>query len=77
MELERRTWAAAVRLAVVFSAVAALAAVVVQAAGDVPQAAIVLPVIVVAFAASWIRTDRIRRQPLTIRSPLPHQRSAA
>jgi hypothetical protein len=35
---------------------------VVSSAGGIPQAAIVLPVIVVAFAASWIQTGRIRRE---------------
>lgn len=64
MEVSRRTWSAAVRLAVVISVVAALAAVAVTALGDVPQAAIVLPVIVVAFVASWIRTGQVRRRAL-------------
>ena len=64
MEISRRTWNAAVKLAVVLSAIAAGVAFAVSRAGDVPQAAVVLPVIVVAFAASWIQTERIRRQAI-------------
>jgi hypothetical protein len=69
VELSRRTWNAAVKLAVVISISAALVAVALYAAGDVPQAAIVLPVIVVAFTASWIQTGRIRRTqaPVSVR----------
>jgi hypothetical protein len=64
MEVSRRTWNAAIKLAVVLSALAALVAFVVSRSGDVPQAAVVLPVIVVAFAASWIQTERIRRHAI-------------
>ena len=69
MELSRRTWNAAVKLAVVISISAALVAVALYAAGDVPQVAIVLPVIVVAFTASWIQTGRIQRgqAPMPVR----------
>jgi hypothetical protein len=62
VDIDRRTWTEAVKLAVLISIVAGLAAVVASAAGSIPQAAIVLPVIVVAFAASWIQTGRIRRE---------------
>jgi hypothetical protein len=62
VELRRRTWFAALQLAVVISVLAVLVALVASALGDVPQAAVVLPVIVVAFAASWIRTERVRRE---------------
>jgi len=72
VELSRHTWNAAVRLAVVISVVAGIAAVLVSAAGDVPQAAIVLTVIVVAFSASWIQTSRVRREHAPIRVGLPH-----
>lgn len=61
MELDRRTWSAAVRLAMKISLVAVLLAVIVSTLGDVPQAAIVLPVIVVAFVTSWVQTGRVRR----------------
>ena len=64
MEISRRTWTAAIKLAVVLSAIAALVAFGVSRAGNVPQAAVVLPVIVVAFAASWIQTERIRRRAI-------------
>ena len=64
MELSRRTWMAAVKLAVVISIVAALAAVAVSFAGDVPSVAIVVPVIVLAFTASWVQTGRVRRSML-------------
>jgi len=70
VELSRRTWNAALKLALIVSIIAALVAVAVYAAGDVPQAAIVLPVIIVAFTASWIQTGRVRRDvaPLRVRS---------
>jgi hypothetical protein len=62
VDIDRRTWNEAIKLAVVISIVAGLAAIVASAAGSIPQAAIVLPVIVVAFAASWIQTGRVRRE---------------
>jgi hypothetical protein len=62
VDIDRRTWNEAVKLAVMISILAGLAAVVVSATGSIPQAAIVLPVIVVAFAASWIQTGRVRRE---------------
>lgn len=61
MEISRRTWAAALKLAVIVSLVAALVAVAVSTVGDVPAAAIVLPVIVVAFTLSWVQTGRVMR----------------
>ena len=74
VELSRHTWTAAIRLAVVISIIAAVAAVVVSSVGNVPQAAIVLPVIVVAFTASWVQTNRNRRAPapLRLRTPVTH-----
>ena len=74
VELNRHTWYAAIRLAVVISIVAGFAAIVVSAAGDVPQAAVVLPVIVVAFTASWIQTTRVRREHLPVRIGAPRAR---
>lgn len=62
VELSRRTWNAAVKLAVTMSIVAALIAIALTRTGDVPQAAIVLPMIVIAFTASWIQTDRLARR---------------
>jgi len=64
MEVSRRTWTAAVKLAVVLSVLAAGVASAVSRVGEVPQAAIVLPVIVVAFVASWVQTERIRRRAI-------------
>jgi len=60
MEVSRRTWTAAVKLAVVLSLVAAGLAFAVSRIGEVPQAAIVVPVMVVAFVASWIQTGRVQ-----------------
>jgi hypothetical protein len=74
VELSRHTWNAAVKLAAVISVLAGFAAVLASAAGDVPQAAIVLTVIVVAFSASWIQTSRVRREHAPVRVGLPHQR---
>ncbi len=62
MELSRPNWNAAIKLAVVISIVAGFAAVVASTAGDVPHSAIVLSVIVVGFTASWIQTNRLRRE---------------
>lgn len=62
MDLSRRTWIAAVKLAVVISALAAMAAIAVSSVGQVPAIAVVAPVMVVAFAASWIQTGRVQRE---------------
>jgi hypothetical protein len=67
VELNRRTWNAAVKLAMIISISAALLAIAVSTAGDVPQVAIVLPVIIVAFVASWIQTGRARREQVPLR----------
>lgn len=60
MDISRRTWIAAVRLAAVISAVAALAAVAISTIGHVSDSVIVAAVVVVAFAASWVQTGRVR-----------------
>lgn len=75
MDLTRRTWIAAIKLALVISTVAAVAAIAVTAVGDIPQAAIVLPVMLVAFAASWIQTSRVRHPQ--VRVPLDPRRAPA
>ena len=67
VELSRRTWNAAVKLAVIISITAAVLAVAISAAGDVPQVAIVLPVIIVAFVASWIQTGPVRSEQVPVR----------
>ncbi len=66
-DVELSTWNAVIKLAAVVSVIAALAAVAASAAGDIPQVAIVLPVIVVAFSASWIQTNRVRREHVSVR----------
>ena len=66
MDLDRDIWTAVVKLAVTISIVAGLAAVLLSAADAIPQSAIVLGVIVVAFAASWIQTGRVHRQHAAI-----------
>lgn len=67
MELDRRIWNAALKLALAISVLAALAAVTAYAAADVPQVAIVIPVIIVAFVASWVQTGRAERRPMSLR----------
>lgn len=74
MELSRHSWNAAIKLAAVISIVAGFAAVMLSAASDIPQAAIVLPVIVVAFTASWIQTSRAHREQLPVRLDTTHRR---
>ncbi len=64
MEISRRTWTAAVKLAIVLSLFAAAIAVGVVQMANVSQTAVVLPVIVVAFLASWIQTERIQRRAM-------------
>lgn len=70
VELSRRTWNATIKLAIVVSIAAALFAATLNAMSDVPQSAIVLGVILVAFTASWVLTGRVQREqvPLRIRS---------
>jgi hypothetical protein len=61
MEISRRTWIAAIRLAIVMSAIAALAAITIASVGSVSDTTIVATVAVVAFAASWVQTGRLQR----------------
>ncbi len=67
MDLSRRTWIAAVKLAVVMSTVAAFIAIVASAVGDVAPLALAAPVALVAFTASWVQTGRVRRAVLDSR----------
>ena len=60
MEISRRTWIAAVKLAVVMSTVAALAAITLASICNVSDTTIVATVAVVAFAVSWVQTGRVR-----------------
>ena len=71
MDVTRRTWTAAVKLACVLSAVAVAALVALRLA-DVPVVAIVVPVAAIGFVSSWVQTGAIRRraaQPAVL--PLP------
>jgi len=61
MELRRRTFGAAVRLAAALSVVAAALALGLDAAGGFSQTALVLTVMVVGFVASWVQTGRVSR----------------
>ena len=61
MELRKATWSAALRLAFVVSALAAIVAVALSAAGDVSPAALVAAVMVIGFTASWVQTGRVAR----------------
>jgi len=70
VELSRRTWTAAIRLAVVISVLAAALAVTLSSLGNIPDVAIVLPVIVIAFTASWVQTSRIRNDRVAV-APMP------
>ena len=67
VELRRRTWAAALRLAVVVSVFGAVVAIAASMFGDVAQAAIVLPVVVIGFALSWVQTGRVQRGDSALR----------
>lgn len=59
VEFSRDAWIAIIRLAVVVSTAAAVFAIGMSLAGDVSEATIVIPVIVVGFAASWTMTGRM------------------
>jgi VIT1/CCC1 family predicted Fe2+/Mn2+ transporter len=61
VNLRRRTWAAALRLAVLVSLIGAVVAIAASMIGDVAQVAIVIPVVVIGFALSWIQTGRVQR----------------
>lgn len=61
MDVRRTTYGAAVRLALIFSAVSALAAVALQSFGEVSTTRLVIAVAVVGFATSWVQTGRVAR----------------
>ncbi len=69
MDISRRTWIAAIKLAAVISTIAALAAVAVSTIGHVPDNAIVAVVAVVAFAVSWVQTGRVRNGAAHVSAP--------
>ena len=61
MDVWRTTYGAAVRLALVFSTVAAVFAVALQSIGDVSTTRLVITVALVGFVTSWVQTGRIAR----------------
>jgi hypothetical protein len=61
MEVRRATFEAAIRLATVLSVVAALAALTLDAVGDVSATRLTLLVAAVGFTASWVQTGRVSR----------------
>jgi hypothetical protein len=61
MQERRTTYGATVRLALIFSAVAALAAMALKSVGDVSTARLVVAVVVIGFVASWVQTGRVAR----------------
>jgi len=71
MDINRDTWIATVKLALVISAIAACAAVAVSTLGQISDVAIVATVAVVAFAVSWVQTGRLRSTPMPMPMPLP------
>ena len=62
MEISRRTWTAAIKLALVISIIAVGFAIGATKLGDPSPLALVIPVFVVAFTASWVQTGLIRRR---------------
>jgi hypothetical protein len=75
MDVRRSTWTAAIKLAIVLSFAAVAIAIVSTRLGNVPQAAIIIPVMLVAFSASWIQTERIYRRKTTSLVILPARRA--
>lgn len=74
VELRRDAWIAIIKLAGVVSTAAAVFAIGMSLAGEVSQAAIVIPVIVVGFASSWTLTGRlqtVRVEPRRVRHRAP------
>ena len=61
MEIRRATYGAAIRLAAMFSVVAAVVALATQAVGGVSTFGLVAAVAVVGFTMSWVQTGRVQR----------------
>ena len=61
MHERRTTYGATVRLALVYSAVAALAAMALHSVGGVSTPRLLVAVVVIGFATSWVQTGRIAR----------------
>ena len=73
MNISRRTWIAAIKLAVVMSTIAAIAAIGLSTLGQIPDEAIIAIVAIVAFAVSWVQTGRVRSAAIPLRSSIPQR----
>ena len=62
MDDRRTTWGAAIRLAITLSVFAAIVAAILHSIGILSQPTIVLGVIVIGFATSWVRTGRLEQR---------------
>jgi len=62
MDTRRATYGAAVRLALVFSIAAAMAAMALDVVGEVSTTRLVIAVVVIGFATSWVQTGRVARE---------------
>lgn len=76
METNRQPWASVLKLALIISIAAAVVAIALSTAGEIPQAAIVLPVIIIAFTVSWVQTGRPQRREVPVRAAMTHRRAA-
>jgi hypothetical protein len=65
MEVRRATYGAAIRLALVFSVVAAVAALTLDAIGDVSTSRMLVAVVAVGFTTSWVQTGRVAASAAT------------
>ena len=72
MHERRTTYGAAVRLALIFSTVAALAAMALHSIGGVSTPRLLVAVVVIGFTTSWVQTGRIART-----APVPTVRRVA
>lgn len=61
MEIRRATYGAAIRLAIVFSAAAAVIAIGLDVVGDVAPLRLATAVALLGFGASWVQTGRVTR----------------
>ena len=59
MEIRRESYGAAIRLALVFSVMAAMLAITLDAVGDVSAIGLLAAVAVVGFVTSWVQTGRV------------------
>lgn len=74
MEDRRTTWGAAIQLAITLSVFAAITAATLHSIGILSQPTIVLGVIVIGFATSWVRTGRLEQRQLLQHQARRHAR---